>query len=64
MGMWAPRLMCLMHLVQKGAAYNTEDGRKALRDIFGMGLFDNVQVGPTFLHRYPGLNLGQSAMPK
>ena len=33
-------------MVQKGQGYNTEDGRKALRDIFGMGLFDNVQVSP------------------
>lgn len=38
---------------QKGAAYNTEDGRKALRDIFGMGLFDNVQVGLVFILEHP-----------
>ena len=25
--------------------YNLEDGRKALRDVFALQLFDNVQVG-------------------
>lgn len=29
-----------------GQLYNTEDGRKALRDIFALQLFDNVQVFP------------------
>ena len=32
------------HAVQTGQLYNAEDGRKALRDIFSLGLFDNVQV--------------------
>ena len=27
-----------------GQLYNTEDGRRALRDIFALQLFDNVQV--------------------
>jgi outer membrane protein assembly factor BamA len=31
-------------LLQPGMIYNLEDGRKALRDVFGMQLFDNVQV--------------------
>jgi outer membrane protein assembly factor BamA len=26
--------------------YNTEDGRRALRDIFALQLFDNVQIIP------------------
>lgn len=29
---------------QIGQVYNQEDGRKALRDIFALQLFDNVQV--------------------
>lgn len=29
---------------QIGQLYNTEDGRRALRDIFALQLFDNVQV--------------------
>lgn len=32
--------------MQRGQLYNTEDGRKALRDIFSLQLFDNVQVFP------------------
>ena len=32
--------------VQEGQLYNAEDGRKALRDVFALGLFDNVQVFP------------------
>ena len=32
--------------LQEGQLYNTEDGRKALRDIFALQLFDNVQVFP------------------
>lgn len=32
--------------MQAGQLYNTEDGRKALRDIFALQLFDNVQVFP------------------
>ena len=31
---------------QEGQLYNAEDGRKALRDVFALGLFDNVQVFP------------------
>eukprot|EP01025_Chloroclados_australasicus_P034661 TRINITY_DN3540_c0_g2_i1.p1 TRINITY_DN3540_c0_g2~~TRINITY_DN3540_c0_g2_i1.p1 ORF type:complete len:699 (-),score=90.17 TRINITY_DN3540_c0_g2_i1:73-2169(-) len=31
---------------QRGLPYNVEDGRRALRDIFSLGLFDNVQVQP------------------
>ena len=34
--------MCL----QPGQLYNAEDGRKALRDVFALGLFDNVQIFP------------------
>ena len=30
--------------LQTGQLYNAEDGRKALRDIFALGLFDNVQA--------------------
>lgn len=30
--------------VQEGQLYNTDDGRKALRDIFALNLFENVQV--------------------
>ncbi|BDA41547.1 Protein TOC75, chloroplastic [Coccomyxa sp. Obi] len=29
-----------------GQLYNAEDGRKALRDVFALGLFDNVQIFP------------------
>lgn len=29
---------------QPGMIYNLEDGRKALRDVFALQLFDNVQV--------------------
>ena len=32
--------------VQSGQLYNAEDGRKALRDVFALGLFDNVQIFP------------------
>ena len=32
--------------MQVGQLYNTEDGRKALRDIFALQLFDNVQIFP------------------
>ena len=32
--------------VQAGQLYNAEDGRKALRDVFALGLFDNVQIFP------------------
>ena len=32
--------------LQEGQLYNAEDGRKALRDVFALGLFDNVQVFP------------------
>ena len=32
--------------MQEGQLYNAEDGRKALRDVFALGLFDNVQVFP------------------
>ena len=32
--------------LQEGLLYNAEDGRKALRDVFALGLFDNVQVFP------------------
>ena len=32
--------------VQQGQLYNAEDGRKALRDVFALGLFDNVQIFP------------------
>lgn len=31
--------------MQEGQLYNTDDGRKALRDIFALNLFENVQVG-------------------
>lgn len=31
---------------QEGQLYNTDDGRKALRDIFALNLFENVQVMP------------------
>ncbi|KAK9809832.1 hypothetical protein WJX72_000025 [[Myrmecia] bisecta] len=31
---------------KEGQLYNVEDGKKALRDIFALGLFDNVQVVP------------------
>ena len=31
-------------MVQEGQLYNTDDGRKALRDIFALNLFENVQV--------------------
>jgi outer membrane protein assembly factor BamA len=31
---------------QSGQIYNAEDGRKALRDVFALGLFDNVQIFP------------------
>lgn len=31
---------------QPGQLYNAEDGRKALRDVFALGLFDNVQIFP------------------
>ena len=30
--------------MQEGQLYNTDDGRKALRDIFALNLFENVQV--------------------
>ena len=30
--------------LQVGQLYNTDDGRKALRDIFALNLFENVQV--------------------
>ena len=30
--------------LQAGQLYNTDDGRKALRDIFALNLFENVQV--------------------
>ena len=33
-------------VVQPGQLYNAEDGRKALRDVFALGLFDNVQIFP------------------
>ncbi len=37
----------MMYLgVQPGQLYNAEDGRKALRDVFALGLFDNVQIFP------------------
>ena len=32
--------------MQPGQLYNAEDGRKALRDVFALGLFDNVQIFP------------------
>lgn len=32
--------------MQNGQLYNAEDGRKALRDVFALGLFDNVQIFP------------------
>ena len=32
--------------LQPGQLYNAEDGRKALRDVFALGLFDNVQIFP------------------
>ena len=38
---WSPAA-CIS--LQPGELYNAEDGRKALRDIFALGLFDNVQV--------------------
>lgn len=31
---------------QKGQPYNAEEGRRALASVFGLGLFDNVQVLP------------------
>jgi hypothetical protein len=31
---------------QQGQLYNAEDGRKALGDVFALGLFDNVQIFP------------------
>lgn len=31
---------------QTGQQYNTEDGRKALRDIFALQIFDNLQILP------------------
>ncbi len=31
-------------VAQTGQLYNAEDGRKALRDIFALALFDNVQA--------------------
>lgn len=34
-----------LYVVQEGNLYNTDDGRKALRDIFALNLFENVQVG-------------------
>ena len=40
------------HVVQRelpfkvGAIYNIEDGKRALRDVFSLNLFDNVQVVP------------------
>ena len=33
-------------VLQPGQLYNAEDGRKALRDVFALGLFDNVQIFP------------------
>jgi outer membrane protein assembly factor BamA len=33
-------------MMQPGQLYNAEDGRKALRDVFALGLFDNVQIFP------------------
>lgn len=33
-----------MYVLQEGNLYNTDDGRKALRDIFALNLFENVQV--------------------
>jgi len=43
-----------LHL-EKGKPYNLEDGRRALRDVFALNLFDNVQVlpkqNPEKLHR-------------
>ena len=38
--------MCACVRVQQGQLYNAEDGRKALRDVFALGLFDNVQIFP------------------
>ena len=35
-----------MLCAQPGQLYNAEDGRKALRDVFALGLFDNVQIFP------------------
>ncbi|KAL0049777.1 hypothetical protein WJX82_009734 [Trebouxia sp. C0006] len=32
--------------IHAGQLYNTDDGRKALRDIFALNLFENVQVMP------------------
>lgn len=38
-------LMCaFVCCAQPGMIYNLEDGRKALRDVFALQLFDNVQV--------------------
>jgi hypothetical protein len=37
----------LLLLLQPGMIYNLEDGRKALRDVFALQLFDNVQVNTT-----------------
>lgn len=34
------------HHPQKGQPYNAEEGRRALASVFGLGLFDNVQVLP------------------
>ena len=39
-------LSAALCFAQPGQLYNAEDGRKALRDIFALGLFDNVQVYP------------------
>lgn len=33
-----------LYVLQEGNLYNTDDGRKALRDIFALNLFENVQV--------------------
>lgn len=38
--------MCACVGEQQGQLYNAEDGRKALRDVFALGLFDNVQIFP------------------
>lgn len=41
-----PLIHVLFHAyVQEGQIYNAEDSRKALRDVFDLNLFENVQVG-------------------
>lgn len=41
-----------LSVVQEGNLYNTDDGRKALRDIFALNLFENVQVCQGRMHQH------------